>query len=97
MRYIVTALVALALASSAWADFDDGMAAVERGDYATALREFWPLAEQGDAVAQYNLGLMHENAYGVPQHLSVCTISSSSFEALLWAPLKILLFRASSI
>ena len=39
-------------AGSAWADFDDGGAAYERGDYATALKEFRPLAEQGDARAQ---------------------------------------------
>jgi hypothetical protein len=38
-------------AGSAWADFDDGLAAYQRGDYATALKEFRPLAEQGHAVA----------------------------------------------
>ncbi len=31
-------------------DFADGLAAVERGDYATALRQFRPLAERGVAV-----------------------------------------------
>ena len=39
-------------AGSAWADFDDGLAAPERGDYETAYREFLPLAEQGHAQAQ---------------------------------------------
>ena len=39
-------------AGSAWADFDDGLAAAERGDYETAYREFLPLAEQGHAQAQ---------------------------------------------
>jgi TPR repeat protein len=28
------------------------------GDYATALRIFHALADQGDATAQYNLGVM---------------------------------------
>ena len=33
------------------------MDAHNRGDYATALDEWRPLAEQGDALAQYNLGV----------------------------------------
>ncbi len=43
------------------------MAAFDRGDYATALREWRPLAEQGDATAQYNLGAMYDKGQGVPQ------------------------------
>ena len=35
-------------------------AAYERGEYATALRLLRPLAEQGDAKAQYKIGLMCE-------------------------------------
>lgn len=35
----------------AWAGWDEGLAAYEKGDYATALREWKPLAEQGDAAA----------------------------------------------
>ena len=41
------------------ADFQKGVTAYESGEYATALREWNPLAEQGNAVAQYNLGLMY--------------------------------------
>jgi len=48
-------------------DFQVGMDAARKGDYATALREWTPLAEQGDAGAQYNLGLMYGNGDGVPQ------------------------------
>ena len=47
--------------------FNDGVAAYERGDYATALRLWRPLAEEGDALAQYNLGLMYGKGEGVPQ------------------------------
>jgi len=68
-RIVATLAVVVALlfsAGSAWADFDDGMAAYERGDYATALREFRPLAEQGDADAQYALGVMYDEGTGVP-------------------------------
>ena len=36
-------------------------------DYATALKEWRPLAEQGDAGAQNILGLMYATGEGVPQ------------------------------
>ncbi|MEK9947016.1 MAG: tetratricopeptide repeat protein, partial [Alphaproteobacteria bacterium] len=49
------------------ADFQKGLTAYDSGDYATALREWKPLAEQGDADAQFNLGLMYNNGQGVPQ------------------------------
>ena len=47
--------------------FEDGHAAYTRGDYATALRLWSPLAAQGYAEAQHNLGVMYENGTGVPQ------------------------------
>ena len=50
------------------ADFDKGLDAYDRGDYATALREFKPLAEQGNAAAQFNLGVMYDKGIGVPQN-----------------------------
>ena len=40
------------------ADFQKGAAAYQSGDYATTLREWKPLAEQGDADGQSNLGVM---------------------------------------
>jgi hypothetical protein len=40
-------------------------AAYHRGDYAIALREIEPLAKQGDARSQYNLGLMYRKGEGV--------------------------------
>ena len=49
------------------ADFDKGLTAAQNGDFATALKEWKPLAEQGLAEAQYNLGLMYHNGDGVPQ------------------------------
>ena len=48
--------------------FQKGITAFQRGDYATALREFKRLAKQGLAPAQYNLGLTYANGRGVPQH-----------------------------
>ena len=47
----------IALAMPAWADYQAGVAAYSRGAYATALQEFKPLAEQGHARAQFNLGV----------------------------------------
>jgi TPR repeat protein len=49
------------------ADFDEAVAAYERGDDATAIRELRPLAKQGHATAQINLGVMYANGQGVPQ------------------------------
>ena len=46
-------------------DFQKGFRAYKSGDYATALREWRPLAEQGNADAQYNLGVMYYNGKGV--------------------------------
>ena len=46
---------------------DDGLVAAQKGDYATALRLWRPLAEQGDAFAQYNLGVMYDAGWGVTQ------------------------------
>ena len=36
-------------------------------DHAEALMWFRPLAEQGDAAAQFSLGQMYDNGLGVPQ------------------------------
>ena len=46
---------------------EDGWAAHERGDYATALQLWRPLAEQGVAGAQFNLGVIYDKGQGVPQ------------------------------
>ena len=55
------------VAAPACTDFEAGEEAYERFDYATALKEWRPLAEQGDAAAQYNLGVMYREGQGVPQ------------------------------
>ena len=49
------------------ADFQKGLAAADRGDFATALNEWKPLAEQGNAFAQLNLGVMYNKGNGVLQ------------------------------
>ncbi len=57
----------LGLTAPAWAGFDEGVAAYHRGNYAAALRQWRPLAKQGNAKAQYNLGIMYDKGRGVRQ------------------------------
>ena len=45
--------------------FEDGVAAYNKGDYATALHLWSPLADHGNAGAQKNLGLMYRTGEGV--------------------------------
>ena len=66
-RLALVIVFVLGFVPPAWADFQAGFAAYNRGDYATALREWKPLAEQGDADAQFNLGVMYSHGQGVPQ------------------------------
>ena len=48
----------------------DAWTAYERGDYAVALRLWLPLAAQGNAFAQTNLGFMYSSGQGVPRDLA---------------------------
>ena len=45
----------------------DAVDAYKRKDYGTAYKLIVPLAEQGDAEAQYIMGLMYDKGKGVPQ------------------------------
>ena len=62
-RVALSAVLLVALAAGAWADFDVGMAAYDRGDYQAALKEWRPLARlprsiDGDThLAQHLLGV----------------------------------------
>ena len=58
----LTSFVAISTA----ADFNSGLTAYNKGDYTTAAKEWRPLAEQGVAAAQFNLGLMYYDGHGVP-------------------------------
>ena len=71
MKRLALAIVfVLGFAPPAWADFEAGVAAYNRGDYATALREFRPLAESGHTEAQFYLGQMYIVGDGVSQDLA---------------------------
>jgi len=68
LRLTIAFVLSIAcLTTSAWADYQAGIDANNRGDYATALREWRPLAEQGFTAAQFNLGQLYANGQGVPQ------------------------------
>jgi TPR repeat protein len=60
-------LIVAGVLGSAWADWDDGVATYAAGDYAKAYRSWFPDAEQGDANAQFNLGIMYGKGEGVPE------------------------------
>jgi len=67
MTKILISLLMMAAAVLA-ADFAAGLTAWQKGDYAAALNEWRPLAEQGSRDAQYNVGLAYEGGKGVPQN-----------------------------
>ena len=61
-------LASLLLASSIFAgDFEDGMQFVLSKDYARAVQSFRKAAEDGNADAQFNLGVMYSKGRGVEQ------------------------------
>ena len=66
-RLALATVLALAFTPLAAQDLQKGLAAAQAGDFATALQEWTPLAEAGDANAQYNLGVMYGRGDGVPQ------------------------------
>lgn len=72
MKHLVLALALLfALAMPAAADdWDDAVAALGRGDYATAYRLSKPLADRGNPEAQHFLGRMYVTGRGIPQNYS---------------------------
>jgi TPR repeat protein len=51
----------------AWANGQAGVDVYKRGDCATALRKWRPLAERGDTEAQVRLGVLFANSQGGPQ------------------------------
>ncbi|MEL0206452.1 MAG: tetratricopeptide repeat protein, partial [Alphaproteobacteria bacterium] len=67
LAILILSLLTLLSAPALGADFDKGVSAFQRGDYATALREWTPLAEQGHVEAQYILGVMYSIGQGVEQ------------------------------
>ena len=57
------------------ADWADAIAAYSRGDFVTAFKETLPIAEKGDAKAQFTIGFMYHRGKGITQ---------SNLSALKW-------------
>jgi len=51
--------------------YQDGYAAYQKEDYATALIRWRPLAEQGSSAAQLFVGFMYANGQGLPKDNTV--------------------------
>ena len=64
--FLALAIMAMTVPANA-GPLEDANAANKRGDYATAFRLWRPLAEQGDAKAQYKLGTMYAMGRGPQQ------------------------------
>ena len=65
--YLTFVLLLGSIGISSGNDFLKGLNAYYSGDFATALSEWKPLAEQGHSPSQYNLGFMYYKGKGVPQ------------------------------
>ena len=65
---VVAPILAAAFAGSVAAGpFEDGLNAVAREDYATAIRLWGTLADQGNVRAQVALAILYATGHGVPQ------------------------------
>ncbi len=69
MTRFLALIITLTFSSIGFADFDKGLACARQQEFPCALKEWVPLADQGDMVAQYNLGIMYANGQGVKQDL----------------------------
>jgi uncharacterized protein len=65
-RALLCAALLLAAAAARAADYDIGVSAYDRGDFARALAELKPLTERGHSGAEFMLGAMYFYGKGVP-------------------------------
>ena len=67
MRFfsVISIIWLLLPSSSLGSGLQKGLEAYQRGDYKTALKEWTPLAEQGNEYVQHTLGEMYFNGIGV--------------------------------
>lgn len=67
-RLIASLLLGALIAApfTAKAGLNEGLAAYDKAEYATALKELTPLAEKGNAKAQYRLAKMFNLGQGLP-------------------------------
>ena len=68
MKKLLFTFLFLTLGTAWGGTWEDGAAAYERNDYATAIKLWRPLADTGNANAQLKLGYMYEQGHGVLQN-----------------------------
>lgn len=69
-RWVVTPVwLFVVVSGTVFADssFEDAVSAIKRGDYDAGKTMLMPLAEKGNVVAQYNIGILYESGQGVDQ------------------------------
>ncbi len=73
MRKIIAvgAVLIIGIVPSAHAGFEQGETAFTRGDYASAYREWMPLAVKGDAQAQWGIAHLYLQGLGVRQDVEL--------------------------
>ena len=67
MRKTLIAACLLCVIASAHAGLKEGVAAFKQRNYSVAVKELTPLAQSGNAEAQYYLGYMYFDGVGVPK------------------------------
>ena len=63
--FLVSLIIPIPILNAA--DFQKGFEAHLKGDYISAIKEWGPLAAQGDAAAQFNIGNMFDFGKGVAE------------------------------
>src|SRR5579864_1666034 len=72
--FAVLAILLGLMGPAAAAGLDDAVAAAHSGDYAAALRTLSPLADKGDARAEFDVGFMHAYGWGVPRDAAAAIV-----------------------
>ena len=84
----VLALAHLGLAAAG--PIEDAEVAFNRGDYVTAMKILRPLAERGDATAEYDVGVMYDQGFGVTQNQTEAANGSVERPITDWRMLSII-------
>jgi len=63
----LTTILLLCSSVSRAGDLENGVKAYQEGNYVQAIELLRPLADQGNAGAQYNLGMMYDKGKGITQ------------------------------
>jgi TPR repeat protein len=94
-RIAVLATALMALTVPVWGNYDTGWYAYTAGDFVLAHGEWLPLAKDGDARAQYQLGVMYQRGEGVDADTTEAVSWYSLVAEQGYAPSKISLARMS--